>query len=295
MDGNGFTVAGIRPQEPPPPPPARPWYRGRPVLSAVLLAAVVLGCLCAGVIAPRDPAYMDLLNCFRAPDGTYLFGTDAMGRDIFSMVWHGGRVSLAVGLLATAISTAAAILYGAAAGLAPARVDGAMMRLTEIFLSVPSLLMVLLLQAVLGRPTVLSISLVIGLTGWMSVAKVVRMEVRRLRQCEYVLAARCMGGGFMHILVRHLTPNLIPSIMFMVVMNVRSAIVAESTLSFLGVGLPLEVISWGSMLSMADSALTSGAWWIILIPGLFLAGTLLCITQLGDALRRSANKGYSNL
>lgn len=169
------------------------------------------------------------------------------------------------------------------------------MRLTEIFLSIPSLLLIILLQAILGKASVVSLSVVIGVTGWTGVAKVVRSEVRRLRGSEYVLAARCMGAGFFHILRRHLAPNFFSSIMFMVVMNVRSAIAAESTLSFMGLGLPLEVISWGSMLSLAEKALSGGEWWIILIPGAFLVATLLCVTEIGNWLRGEGDRRESNL
>ena len=119
--------------------------------------------------------------------------------------------------------------------------------------------------------------------------------MRQIRESEYVVASRCMGGGFFHILRRHLTPNFLPAIMFMVVMNIRGAIVSESTLSFLGIGLPLEVISWGSMLSLAEKALLGNCWWIILIPGLFLVATLVCMTELGNYLRKSANRRQSNL
>ena len=118
------------------------------------------------------------------------------------------------------------------------------MRLTEILLSVPELLLILFLQAIWGTPTVLSISVIIGITSWFSIAKVVRTEVRQIRNSEYVIASRCMGGSFLHILRKHLAPNFLSAIMFMVVMNVRGAIVSESTLSFMGMGLPLEVISW---------------------------------------------------
>ena len=114
------------------------------------------------------------------------------------------------------------------------------MRFTEIFLSIPSLLLVVLLQAILGKANVLSLSLVIGLTSWTSIAKVVRTEVRQIRNSEYVIASRCMGGGFFHILWKHLAPNFISTIMFMVIMNVRSAIISESTLSFMGIGLPVD-------------------------------------------------------
>ena len=173
--------------------------------------------------------------------------------------------------------------------------DMLLMRMTEILLSIPNLLLVIFLQAILGKANVLSLSLVIGVTSWTSIAKVVRTEVRQLRSNEYVVAARCMGGGFFYILRKHLAPNFLSSIMFMVVMNIRSAIVEESTLSFMGIGLPLEIISWGSMLSLSEKALLTDGWWIILIPGAFLVVTLLAITGLGDYLRKELNKKESYL
>lgn len=147
----------------------------------------------------------------------------------------------------------------------------------------------------IGTPSAWSIALGIGLTSWTSIAKVVRTEVRQLRASEYVIAAKCMGGSFFHILRRHLAPNFFSSILFMVVMNVRSAIIAESTLSFMGLGLPIEVVTWGSMLSLAEKALMTDAWWILLIPGAFLVVTLLCITNLGDYLRSRTSRKESNL
>lgn len=290
-----FAVVGIRGAEPERSVKKRKWYKDRPVFSFTLLALIVLGCLCAELIMTKDPSYMDLMHYSLPPSREFLFGTDTMGRDIFSMIWYGGRISLFIGVMSTLISTAIAIVFGAVSGSAPQWLDTLLMRLTEILLSVPSLLVIVLIQAILGKASVLSISLVIGLTSWTSIAKVVRTEVRQLRRSEYVIAAKCMGGGFFHVLLRHLTPNFVSSIMFMVVMNVRSAIVAESTLSFMGIGLPLEIISWGSMLSLAEKALLSNAWWIILTPGIFLVVTLLCLTDLGNALRRSVNRGQSNL
>ena len=256
-----------------------------PWISAVLLALIALGCVFADVLAPGDPNYMDLLHCRVAPCGAFPFGTDASGRDLFAMIWHGGRISLGVGLLATAVSTAVAVVYGAVSGAAPDWLDGLMMRFLEILLSVPSLLAVIFLQAALGANDPWTLSLVLGATGWMAVARVVRTEVRRLRRSEYVAVARSTGGGFFHILWNHLLPNFLPSILFMVVMNVRGAIVAESTLSFMGLGLPLDTVSWGSMLSLSEKALLTGDWWIILIPGAFLVATLMCVTELGEALR----------
>lgn len=291
---NSFALVGIRPI-----PETRlkkaKWYHGKPVLSMALLGLIVLGCLLCDLFIPKDPTYMDLYHANVAPNGEFWFGTDIMGRDIFSMIWYGGRISLFIGFFATLISTAIAIIFGAVSGLAPKWLDDLLMRLTEIFLSIPSLLLIILIQAILGKANVLSISLVIGITSWTSIAKVVRTEVRQLRASEYVVAARCMGAGFWRILLKHLAPNFISSIMFMVVMNIRSAITAESTLSFMGIGLPLEVISWGSMLSLSEKAMLSGAWWIILIPGAFLIVTLLCVTNIGSFLRKNANRKESNL
>ena len=211
------------------------------------------------------------------------------------MIWYGGRISLAIGLLSTLISTVIAVLFGAVSGCAPAWLDALLMRLTEIFLSVPNLLLVIFLLAAAGKSNVITISAVIGMTSWTSIAKVVRTEVRQIRNSEYVIASRCMGGSFFYILWHHLALNFFSSIMFMVVMNIRSAIVAESTLSFMGIGLPLEVISWGSMLSLSEKALMTKAWWIILIPGVFLIVTLLSFTSIGNYLRKQANRKQRNL
>lgn len=293
MSDDSFTLVGIRPQQTP--APARREKSGFPFVSVALLLLIILGCAFAGVIAKRDPAFLDLMNCSKAPGREFLFGTDTLGRDIFACIWHGGRVSLMIGFLATAISTAIAVVFGAVSGVASDSVDTVLMRLTEILLSVPSLLLILFLQAVWGKPTVLSISVIIGITSWFSIAKIVRTEVRQIRSSEYVVASRCMGGGFLHILGKHLAPNFLPAIMFMVVMNVRGAIVSESTLSFMGMGLPLEVISWGSMLSLSERALMTRAWWMILIPGLFLVILLVCLTNIGNWLRKSANRNGSNL
>ncbi len=266
-----------------------------PFLSIALLSIIVLGCLFCNLIMTKDPTYLDLKNYSTAPNREFLFGTDTMGRDIFSMIWYGGRISLLVGFLATFLSTLIAIVFGSISGCAPKWLDDGLMRLTEILLSVPNLLLVILIQAILGTPNVWSISFVIGVTSWTSIAKIVRTEVRQIRNSDYVIASKCMGGSFWHILWEHLTPNFMSSIMFMVVMNIRSAIVAESTLSFMGIGLPIEKISWGSMLSLADKAMMSKSWWMILIPGLFLVTTLMCITNIGNYLRKQSNQKESNL
>ena len=289
-----FTLVGIRSEAP---AAEKKFSRTKdfPWISAGLLLVIMLGCLFAELLMTKDPSYLDLANYNVAPNAEFLFGTDTLGRDIFSGIWYGGRISIAIGFLATLISTFIAVVYGSVSGIAPSWLDTLMMRFTEIFLSVPGLLLVLFFQAILGQANVLTLSIVIGMTSWAGIAKVIRTEVRQIRSSEYVIASKCMGGSFFHILGQHLAPNFIASIMFMVVMNVRGAIGSESTLSFLGMGLPLEVISWGSMLSLAEKALLTGSWWIILIPGAFLVTLLMCLTNIGNYLRKSANRKESNL
>ena len=259
-----FQIVGARPLPEAVPTKNRHSLRGKPVASAMILSLIVLGCLFCELIMTKAPAYLDLAHCSTAPCREFLFGTDTMGRDIFSMIWYGGRLSLFIGVGSTVISTLLAILFGAVSGLSPKWLDALLMRLTEILLSVPNLLLVIFLQAI-------------------------------MRASEYVIAAKCMGGSFFHILRCHLAPNFFSSILFMVVMNVRSAIIAESTLSFMGLGLPIEVVTWGSMLSLAEKALMTDAWWILLIPGAFLVVMLLCITNLGDYLRSRTSRKESNL
>ena len=294
MEKEMFTMVGIRHE---PASPAKKQKRSSvfPWISVIVLSAIVACCLFAEVLMTKDPTYLDLQNCNVAPNVEFLFGTDTLGRDIFSGIWYGGRISIAIGFLATLISTVIAVIYGSISGIAPPWLDALMMRFTEIFLSVPSLLIVLFLQAILGEATIFSLSVVIGATSWASIAKVIRTEVRQIRYSEYVVASRCMGGKFFHILGKHLAPNFIASIMFMVVMNVRGVIGSESTLSFMGMGLPLETISWGSMLSLAEKALMTTSWWIILIPGAFLVTLLMCLTNIGNYLRKNANRKESNL
>ena len=289
-----FTMVGIRTEQI---APANKVRRSKdfPWISVILLSIIVLCCLFAEVIMTKNPSYLDLKNYNVAPNSEFLFGTDTLGRDIFSGIWYGGRISITIGFLATLISTFIAVVYGSISGIAPVWLDTLMMRFTEIFLSVPGLLLVLFLQAILGEANVITLSIVIGVTSWASIAKIIRTEVRQIRNSEYVVASRCMGGKFFHILGKHLAPNFIASIMFMVVMNVRGAIGSESTLSFMGMGLPLEVISWGSMLSLSEKALLSGSWWIILIPGTFLVTLLMCLTNIGNYLRKAANRKETNL
>lgn len=268
---------------------------GKPIISIIVLSIIVLGCIFAERVENHDPTAFYLQNLSEAPSSNFYFGTDSLGRDIFSMIWFGGRVSLEISLLSMAIITAIGVTYGCVSGMAGPKTDAVMMRATELVNSIPSILLVLLLTSVMGKQNVLKISFVIGITGWCALARIVRGEVRQIRSCEYVLASQCMGGSFLHTMHRHLVPNFVSAIMFVVVSSISSSMSMESTLSFLGLGLPVDVISWGSMLSLANKALLTNEWWVIIFPGLFLVVTLLCITNIAYYFRRETNKRPSNL
>jgi peptide/nickel transport system permease protein len=270
-------------------------FKGKPIISIAILCIIILGCVFAEKVYNHDPTnfYLDHLN--QAPNSEFYFGTDSLGRDIFSMIWYGGRASICIGLLGMAIIAVIGVVYGCISGTANSRVDAIMMRVPELINSIPALLLVLLLSSVMGTQNILKISFIIGVTSWCALARIVRSEVRQIRGSEYVLAAQCMGGSFLHTMRQHLIPNLVSTIMFVVVSSISSSMSMESTLSFLGLGLPVDVISWGSMLSLANKALLSNAWWVIIIPGLFLITTLVCITNIAYYFRRETNKRESSL
>lgn len=256
-----------------------------PMISASLLLCIIMGCAFCTVFIPYDPTRMFFDQISMSPSTAHIFGTDTLGRDLFSVIWYGGRISITIGLAATFISTTIAVVYGTAAGLASDRIDDLLMRFSEILMSVPQILMVVFLQAIWGDANVISIAVVIGITGWMAVAKMVRSEVKQLRNSGFVLAARTMGAGFFYIMRKHLMPNFMSAIMFMVVTNIGSAIAMEATLSFMGLGLPTDIISWGSLMSLSQRAMLTGAWWMLIIPGVFLVITLICITDVGEYIR----------
>ena len=268
---------------------------GIPLLSCLVFAVVVLCCLLADRLAVHDPTLFHLSSVNHAPDAEFPFGTDALGRDIYSIIWSGCRTSLIVGLLSTAIITAAGIGYGCLSGMASDTADGVLMRFVEMCQSIPRLLFQLLLLSLIGTPGILSLSCVIGVTGWFALARVVRGEVRQIRRSDYILASRCMGASFFHIMRRHLIPNVVSAVLFIIVSSVSTSMVMESTLSFLGLGLPVDEISLGSMLALADKALLLNTWWVIVFPGLFLMTILLSITGMSLHFRRNVARGYSNL
>lgn len=269
--------------------------KGKPILSIIVLTIIVVGCIFYRQMGNHDPAgfYLDHLN--EAPNHEFYFGTDSLGRDIYSMIWCGGRESIFIGILSMVIITIIGVTYGCISGMAGGKVDALMMRLAELINSIPNLLIVLILISVIGTQNAFTISFVIGVTEWFGLARIVRSEIRQIRNSEYILAASSMGATFPYLMIRHLVPNLIPAIMFIVISSISTSMAMESTLSFLGLGLPVDVISWGSMLSLANKALILNTWWVIVIPGVFLIITLLCITNIGNYFRKESNRKESIL
>ena len=264
----------------------------RPKIAIAILTISAVLSVFAGFIAPYKPNFMNEYAIGAAPSLSHIFGTDNLGRDLFSMILYGGRASLTIGIASAVIGTLIAAVYGTLSGMANKHVDRLMMKATDLFMSIPALLLVIVLEAIWGEASYTSLSLVIGITSWMQMSKVIRSEVIRFRKSEFVIAAEMYGGSFWYILRRHLFPNYFSSIMFMAVSNVGSAIIVESTLSFMGLGLPISEVSWGSLMSLSQDALLSDQWWMIIIPGLILISVLVSITEIGEYIRgRNTSKG----
>ncbi len=263
-------------------------------LSIAFLSMVVLISIFSPVLAPYDVNEMtSAIN--EAPSLLHWFGTDSLGRDVFSRVICGGRASLFIGIAAAALSTLLAILCGALSGLGSAKMDRVLMRTCDLLLSLPQVLMVIFLQAMLGKATWGSLAFVIGVTGWMGLARIVRNEVRKLRSSDFITASRMMGASRGYVLKTHILPNVFPVILYPAISSIGTAIVSESTLSFLGLGLPLDSASWGSLLSEAQKSLLSGQWWNLVFPGGVLVLTLIAVTEAGEHFRLRNTRRHSNL
>lgn len=262
-------------------------------LAAGFLVIVVLSAIFGPLIAPYDPAAQDLLQRLRPPAGIgkgtteHLLGTDQLGRDVLSRLILGSRISVLVGVLAAILSGLIGSTIGIVAGFSGGWIDRVLMRLTDIQLAFPSLLLALAVVGFLGA-SVVNVIIVLGITSWVAYARVLRAEVLSLRERDFVVAARAIGVPPLTIMRRHLLPNVVGPLATIATLQVGSAILAESALSFLGLGVPPTTVTWGAMLS--DGQLYLGtAWWLGVLPGLALLLTVLSINVAGDALRDLAD------
>jgi peptide/nickel transport system permease protein len=259
------------------------------LLGLVILVAITAAAITAPVLAPVDPTAQEVTNRLKAPgwrtpDGRFsLLGTDHLGRDILSRLIFGARISLIIGVSAVALAGTLGTLLGLVAGYRGGRVDDFVMRLTDTMLAMPFILLALAVIAVLG-PSLRNIIFVLGITSWVSYARVVRAEVLTLRTREFVLAAQALGGGGRRIVFRHLLPNVLTPVIVIATLEVARMIILESALSFLGLGVQPPTPTWGGMLADGRAYLST-AWWQATFPGLSIMLTVLGINLLGDWLR----------
>jgi ABC-type dipeptide/oligopeptide/nickel transport system permease subunit len=281
------------PARPEPAAPSRVWRkltRNPLSLFGIVILLVVLGAaIAAPWVAPHDPARQSLVRRFTPPvwmpggDASYPLGTDQVGRDILSRIVHGARISLIVGVSAVVVSVAVGVAMGLAAGYLGGRVDVVLMTIVDVTLSFPQLLLALAFVAALG-PSLVTIIVVLGLTGWERYARVVRAEVLALREKDFIEAARAMGVSTFRIVFRHVLPNTFSSIIVLSTLQVAQAILQEAALSFLGVGSGRAYPTWGQMIALGRD-FVSVAWWLPTFPGLAILLTVLAINLVGDRLR----------
>ena len=261
---------------------------------ATLTFAVVIVVL-APITAPHDPLAIDTKAFGKPPSSVHLLGTDGSGRDVLSRLIWGGRISLTVGLGAVALYLLIGTTIGAVSGYRGGRVGAGLMRLTDLFLALPTLLVLIALVPLLGR-SVFNIVLVLGLFGWPFVARLVRGEILSLRERDFVTAARVMGATPRRIVVGHLLPNVASPLVVVATFGVAEAIIAESGLSLLGLGIQAPDASWGQMLQGAiDLSVLLAKPWIWMAPGAALAITVLAVNFIGDGLRDALDPSASTL
>jgi peptide/nickel transport system permease protein len=277
------------------------------MIAAVLLGGIALAAAAAPLIAPQNPfdlASFDVLDAslppswLEASDPRFLLGTDAQGRDLLSAILYGTRISLIVGLLAVAIASAIGVPLGLLAGYAGGRVDALVTRAADIQLSLSTLMMAIIALALfraslggesLGRFAVPLLAIVIGLAEWPYLARTARAATQVEAAKDYVRAARALGASTAGILWRHLLPNIASPLIVVATTQIAGAIMAEASLSFLGLGMPVTKPSLGTLIRSGYDLMFAGAWWVTVIPGLVLIGLLVSVNVLGDALRDALN------
>ena len=249
----------------------------------IIIVSVFILAMLAPIISPFDPNNIDVKAILLAPSWQHWMGTDGLGRDVLSRMLHGGRISLLVGLVAVGIATAIGIVLGAIAGYYRGWVDTLIMRLVDVMLSIPSFFLILAVIAFL-TPSIWNIMIVIGLTSWMGVTRLVRAEFLSLSGREFVLASRTLGAKDVRLIFTHLLPNSLTPIIVSAVLGVAGAVLMESGLSFLGLGVQAPQASWGNILTDGKEYIQF-AWWLSLFPGLAILITVLGYNLLGEGLR----------
>lgn len=253
------------------------------LVGGVVVVALFLISLLAPLISPYDPNAINAWKVLSPPSLQHWFGTDELGRDVFSRILLGARISLKVGFVAVGIAVTIGTVVGLLSGYYSGLVDATLMRLVDIMLCFPAFFLILAVITFL-EPSIWYIMMVIGLTGWMGVARLVRAETLSIREMDYILAARCIGCSNTRIIFRHILPNAISPVLVSATLGVAGAILTESALSFLGIGVQPPTPSWGNILTSGKDYIEF-AWWLSLFPGLAILVTVLAYNLLGEGIR----------
>ena len=262
------------------------WQRLRGNRLAIAGGAIVVLMFVLAAIASligRDPGAIDIAHRLQAPSWHYPLGTDQLGRDVMTRIFYGARISLLVGFVAVGIATVIGIFLGALAGYYSGWIDAVIMRFVDIMLCFPTFFLILAVIAFLA-PSIWNIMAVIGLTSWMGVARLVRAEFLSLRERDFVQAARALGASDRRVIFRHVLPNALAPVLVSATLGVAGAILTESALSFLGIGVQPPTPSWGNMLIAGKQTLGT-AWWLSAFPGLAILITVLGYNLLGEGIR----------
>ena len=253
------------------------------IIALVFILLILAAAVLAPIIAPYDPASTDSRSVLTAPSKEHLFGTDRLGRDIFSRIIYGSRISLSIGFIAVGIAVLIGIFIGAIAGYYGGSIDSILMRFVDIMLCFPTIFLILAVISLL-EPSIFNIMAIIGATSWMGISRLVRAEVLTLKERDFVAASRVMGASDLWIISKHLIPNAIAPVLVSATLGVGGAILIESALSFLGIGVQPPTPSWGNILMDGRSTL-GVAWWLTVFPGLFILFTVLAYNIVGETLR----------
>jgi len=253
------------------------------VVGLFVIALIALMALMAPVISPYDPTAIDVYNVLSAPGGKHLLGTDELGRDVLTRMLWGSRISLTVGFVAVGIAVSIGIIIGSIAGFYGGRIDNLLMRFVDIMLCFPTFFLILAVIAVVEQ-SISTIMIVIGFTGWMDISRLVRAEILTLKERDFVLAARAVGADDFRVIVRHILPNALSPVFVSATFGIAGAILTESGLSFLGLGVVPPDPSWGNILTSGKDNITV-AWWLSVFPGLAILVTVLSYNLIGEGLR----------
>ena len=253
------------------------------VAASIMLIIIILFAIFAPIFSPYTFDENNWALSDVGPTKEHIFGTDSLGRDLWVRCWEGARVSLTIGVLTAMINACVGILYGGIAGFVGGNTDNVMMRICEVLGAVPQMLWVTLLVIVL-RPGLLPIIIALSATGWMGMARLFRGQVLQIKESEYVMASKCLGTGKIWIIVKHLVPNAMSPIITSLAFSIPGAIFSEAFLSYIGLGLPLPMASWGNLASNGANVFRTYPYQLI-FPSILICITMLCFTLIGDALR----------